>query len=209
VFVSSERAKQLTHIGLCAASFVALATVVRLGWVVGFDRNLFPAAGHHSCTALFLHVAWFFQMPQTVVIVILIAVAGWHRSAYSKWAVVAFPAGVLLMVSVELLCRAVLKQPAGSLPLTQDGLRLLWSFPSGHEARATYVVMLLSPLVLKRVRWLLWMLLVVFAYGLVVSGWHYPSDVLGGFILGLGTSLVVNLVSAHSSEKPALSQANA
>ena len=70
------------------------------------------------------------------------------------------------------------------------------SFPSGH---ATFVFLLcaaLSPGVPKAVRWGLWIFAAIVALSRMVVGAHFPADVLGGALLGIGVAVVLRIVFA-------------
>lgn len=62
-------------------------------------------------------------------------------------------------------------------------------FPSGHETFASCIG---TALVIedRRFIWLVIPLLVLLGYALVRSGWHVPTDVVGGFLLGIVVMLV-------------------
>jgi len=70
-------------------------------------------------------------------------------------------------------------------------------FPSGHETFASCIG---TALVIedRRYLWLVLPLLALLGYGLVRAGWHVPSDVAGGFLLGT----VVMLICYKVSSKP-------
>lgn len=60
----------------------------------------------------------------------------------------------------------------------------VWSFPSGHATRATYVMMLL-PIYTPELAifWYIWGLTMIISR--LLLGVHYISDILGGIILSL------------------------
>lgn len=74
-----------------------------------------------------------------------------------------------------------------------------FSYPSGHAVFYTWASFMLAfafaPRVPPRVRPLLWLaaafVIVIACLGRVWIGVHWPSDVLGGFLLGLGWSAFV------------------
>ncbi len=76
----------------------------------------------------------------------------------------------------------------------------LMSYPSGHVARFTalaYVLRRYSRILAT----LLYILIPVIAASRVLLGEHYCIDVIGGFLLGLGVSLVVNSLMGEKIRK--------
>jgi undecaprenyl-diphosphatase len=74
-----------------------------------------------------------------------------------------------------------------------------YSYPSGHAVFFTWLSFMLAfalaPRVPPRYRWALWVaaavVIVLACLARVWAGDHWPSDVLGGFLLGLGWSAFV------------------
>jgi len=61
---------------------------------------------------------------------------------------------------------------------------LQYSFPSWHAAYTMLVVVTLWPLVTRRLRALLVVLLVWMGWSRIAVGAHFPADVLAGFLIG-------------------------
>ncbi|MEE3324587.1 MAG: phosphatase PAP2 family protein, partial [Methanosphaera sp.] len=57
-----------------------------------------------------------------------------------------------------------------------------YSFPSGHTSTSTAMAYVLS---CEYKRWILMSIPVIVGFSRLYIGVHYPSDVLGGFLLGL------------------------
>lgn len=70
------------------------------------------------------------------------------------------------------------------------------SFPSGHTTAATSSVigLFLSTTKHKKVRWLLILYPLIIACSRVYLCVHYPSDTIGGMIVGLCGALLANLI---------------
>jgi membrane-associated phospholipid phosphatase len=74
-----------------------------------------------------------------------------------------------------------------------------YSFPSGHAVFFTWLAVMvaaaLAPRIAPRLRPVLWTLAAALIFigclGRVHSGVHWPTDVLGGFLVGLGWSVFV------------------
>lgn len=85
-------------------------------------------------------------------------------------------------------------------------------FPSGHAVVVFMLATVLSPYVLRKVRWSLYGIALLVAVTRVYVGAHLPLDVIGGAALGIIAGTAVNLASrirvqaaaAHSAERKAL-----
>jgi undecaprenyl-diphosphatase len=101
---------------------------------------------------------------------------------------------------------------------TADLLRILdpatgYSFPSGHAVFFTWFAFMLavavSPHVRPSRRILVWIgaaaLILIACLGRVWAGAHWPSDVIGGFLLGLGWSAFVLWLPERSLPAPSWS----
>ena len=63
-----------------------------------------------------------------------------------------------------------------------------YSFPSGHTSTSTAMAYVLS---CEYKRWILMLIPVIVGFSRLYIGVHYPSDVLGGFLLGLVIAYMV------------------
>lgn len=63
-----------------------------------------------------------------------------------------------------------------------------YSFPSGHTSTSTAMAYVLSR---EYKRWILMLIPVIVGFSRLYIGVHYPSDVLGGFLLGLVIAYMV------------------
>ena len=79
--------------------------------------------------------------------------------------------------------------------LTHDVIKLIsetsWSFPSGH----TLFFFALSTSVYlynKKWGWAFFVASLIMAFARVVAGVHYPTDILGGIILGVGVGVGIH-----------------
>jgi membrane-associated phospholipid phosphatase len=181
-----------------AAAFAALAGLVASGALTGLDQwscdHLMPFAGKPGGPPTFLesivplfHAAWhpagmtaaqLVTLPgQVVVSFLLVALGAWKLRA-PGW-VVAWIAAVV----AEVVIRQVLTRPA----LYRGGVHVRAfdsSWPSGHALRCALVAAVLAT-AWPRLHGALAAWLVAAVVLLVLAGFHTPTDVLGGLLLGL------------------------
>ncbi|MFA6098348.1 MAG: phosphatase PAP2 family protein [Patescibacteria group bacterium] len=67
-------------------------------------------------------------------------------------------------------------------------------FPSGHTALATFLALVTAPFIPKKYRTFLWLYIFLIAIGRVYMGLHFPTDVLGGFFLGVMIAFAVRIM---------------
>lgn len=170
-----------------SAAFAALAVLVAAGAFTGLDQwaidHLMPGG---SFTA---------HEPSLVDALVPLHATHWHDPWSVAVNVVTLPASFLIAlallvwrsrllaalllgaVAVETLCKLVLDRPA----LHHGSLHVVGfddSFPSGHTLRTVIVAgAFLSPLTA------LWALASIVLVEL--AGWHTPTDIAGGILLGL------------------------
>ena len=82
---------------------------------------------------------------------------------------------------------------------------LTYSFPSGHTACGFAVALILLRAWRRWYRWLALALAVLIAFSRLYVGVHYPSDVLGGFLLACLVSSLVWRFLGEGVEQPAKS----
>ena len=138
------------------------------------------------------------------------SIAGWQQNAVGLAAVLGMlvyerrAGGLMALAAVGSLLDGLIKVSVGRHRPTPDLLLILnpasgYSFPSGHAVFFTWLYFMLavaiSPRLAPRWRAPLWSLaaaLVCFAcLGRVYAGVHWPTDVIGGFLLALSWSTFV------------------
>jgi len=112
--------------------------------------------------------------------------------------------GLLILTILELIFKTILHQPAGSLPTDAYGVHLSFSYPSGHAARLGFMIslgMILLPRCLIPPTVIIG---IIFMLLLFLSAIHYPSDLIGGALLGMiiGT-VTAETVQTLGQNKPA------
>lgn len=170
-----------------SAAFAALAILVAAGALTGADQwavdHLMPGASFNNRESSLLDAvvplwgthwgnAW--SVAANVVTLpaafpIALALCLWRRRALALF--------VVLGTGVEALCKEVLARPA----LTDSAHHVVGfdtSFPSGHTLRTVIVAALVAqPLGAA------WAIAAIVL--LQLAGWHTPTDIAGGVLLGL------------------------
>jgi membrane-associated phospholipid phosphatase len=178
---------------LLAVLFAALAAIVAAGVFSDVDQwaidHAMPGARFHTGTESFVHALIPFystrwSAPWSVAVNVVTLPASFLVAlaivfACSRLLAVALVAGV----AVELLCKETLDKPAlydGSFHIVPFDS----SFPSGHTLRTVLVAIAVAQVRPRlRVPAALWAAASITL--LLLAGWHTPSDLLGGVVLGL------------------------
>lgn len=182
----------------CAVLFALDAWVVTFFGFTGFDRTVELAVQHFPWGP----VGFLFDLTN--------GLGGIRQLVFGLIAALVFAiwdrrAGWLLLIgSGASLIDNVLKLSFQRHRPTADVVTVLspeqgYSFPSGHAVFFTWLAVMvaaaLAPRVPPRLRGLLWSLaalvVVVACLGRIYDGVHWPTDVIGGFLVGLGWSAFV------------------
>jgi membrane-associated phospholipid phosphatase len=181
-------------------SFALLTLAAALGATDALDRGVSRAVRDRSLPwldALATPLKWL-GSPQLTAALVLVLVA-LIAPAQSRRAAALFVAFAGL-VAVEILLKRWL--PHQGVPANLDLDRLLspgGSYPSGHAARVVFLAVTLSNLVRRPGLWVLlagWVLLTVSVA--LYAGWHWPSDLAGGALLGYAAATLVRCVESCS-----------
>ncbi len=192
-------------------SFLALASLVGLGQLSGPDQwsvdHLMPGLvataantslfhsllpifdpskehGHLAVSAVTYGVVLTASVLPAALLVLL---AAWHLYGNGRSPLAVGLGFAFVVVNVvEVLGKRLITRPGLSshFPSTTHVVPFDSSFPSGHEMRATLLVVCL--IAVKPRLWPLgvgWLAAVTVM--LVVGGWHTPSDVAGGLVAGI------------------------
>ncbi len=112
-------------------------------------------------------------------------------------------AGILFFLTILVLLysegvASILKESIGRLrPSIQWMLRYslsTYSFPSAHAVNTMAIFYFLS--VWFRKKWLITFSLVI-GIARMLAGYHYPMDIMGGWILGYGVGVLIVYLFAH------------
>lgn len=141
-----------------------------------------------------------------VVFALLVLIFFSQYSKLEKWTilVVAGTAGIIARFGVAELIRYFYHRPRPFIalpdvhPLFTDPA---WSFPSGH---ATFFFALSNVVYLYNKKWGIWFFVATLfiTVGRVIAGVHYPSDIIGGAVIGVIVAyIVVYLAKKVSGEQ--------
>jgi membrane-associated phospholipid phosphatase len=165
------------------AVLCALAVAVTVGGGIGWDTEVLRFAERHYQAPIVdpldvgLRISLGLAAAFTAGVVIVLLVRGRRRHALF-WALAIGGVAVLDAPLKHLFARAALGGPRGA-----------YSFPSGNAMVSAAVVaaVILSSSASSRPRRLAATLPLLVAYGAatVYAWWHYPSDVIGGWCIGL------------------------
>jgi YegS/Rv2252/BmrU family lipid kinase len=184
--------------GLSLLLFVVVLVAVVQGWgpVAQFDERGSPAAEYTVDSDWLIEPLRVIEVMFnnagiaiiTVAVAVLLLVRGHRRAAL-------FTVGVMVAITAAYTLIKLLVGRARPEWQLEQALLSSKSFPSGHAASVTAlagVLVVLVVMLVRRgsVRRLLYALIglvaVVVCLDRVLLGRHYPSDVVGGFLLGMG-----------------------
>jgi hypothetical protein len=186
-----------------AVAYATLAVLVAAGAFTGVDQwaveHLMPSASFHrgrpgwlEAAVPLLHqrfdsplavAADVVTLPAAALVSLAIVVAAWRVAGLGLGLVAAWAAGS----AVELLCKHVLVRPAlrdGTLHIVAFDS----SFPSGHALRTVLVAYAVAR-IWPRARGAAIVWVAASVVLLQLAGWHTPTDLAGGLLLG-GLALV-------------------
>ncbi|MEQ1724300.1 MAG: phosphatase PAP2 family protein [Sphingopyxis sp.] len=188
------------HWALAAAAFTLLLLLggaTQTDGVIGVDRwveragALRAGAGHDAAITVWQAISWSGGGAQRYVIVGLLAglLGAWH---HWRSGVVLVATSLLSFMTSEALKTAFARARPDVVPHL-DTVHSL-SFPSGHATSAAVLYLLFAMLVptQRRALWLTaaTVLICLTGWSRVALGVHWPSDVIGGWLLGGAFALI-------------------
>lgn len=184
--------------GALLLGVAGLGTAIDRGWTQAADVALAARLALRQgqspdwLIALMQGISWIGGGPQRTALVILIALALWRWAGGAAGAAMALTSLASNRVSEWLKLDFARPRPQLVPHLDQIGTSL--SYPSGHATSAAVVYLLLA-LLLPPGRRAAGLGLAAILTGLtglsrIMLGVHYPSDVLGGWMLGAAFALI-------------------
>jgi membrane-associated phospholipid phosphatase len=113
---------------------------------------------------------------------------------------VAWPLAYLAAIVIEVICKLLIEQHRSGV-WHGFGLTFDSSFPSGHMLRAILITGAVSAL-LPRLRPLLAAWCVAVGICMLLTGFHLPTDIVGGILAGMALATAAEAAGVRPSSSP-------
>lgn len=183
--------------------FAALAVMVSTGVTYGFDSSILLWINQHASPAI---DAFFVAVTQLGGVIFVttaaLAMVGYfiYKKKYRNALFVAVSIGGVALLNVILKSFFDRARPDLWEWIIQE---TSLSFPSGH-ATASMTVAVCIVILVWNTKWRIWALWTLSFYVLVIGlsrlylGVHYPTDILGGWLLGIAWTALIALLLKKS-----------
>ncbi len=190
------------RLAILATSFAVLALLASVAhpWLLTIDGPATDAVRGESLTAAFGIVTFIGGTEIAILAALGLAAATWQRCR--RFAIV-YPATLIVGAIINIGLKELIGRPRPPNPVTGVALA---SFPSGHTLQATLLLGLLPPAayLLTSRAWMFRATALASAAGIVTVGIsrvylgaHWPTDVVGGVLVGVGLIVVAERTMTH------------
>lgn len=135
---------------------------------------------------------------------ILLGIAFFKGGSLGKWSVLGV---ILLIITTDQVSHKVIKEifqrirPCNALPNVNSplGLQGTFSFPSNHAVN-NFAVAVFFYMIYPNLKWILFISAALVALSRVYIGLHYPSDVIGGALIGSAFGYLFALLTLKTNK---------
>ncbi len=173
-------------------------------WLKEVDTKLFFLINSHYCSSCDFIFYWISQKWIWIPLYFFLAFVIYKNFGYQLWKILISVAVLILLTdqfSVFIKDMVMRYRPCHNLIL-QSQLHLVngecggqYGFISSHAANSSGLAMFLILLLNQKMKWITSVLIVwcfVISYSRIYLGMHYPVDIIGGWIAGILSALLIH-----------------